>query len=441
MTHASPPDLLRLDDDALLDELQRAAFGYLIDYGNPRNGLVADTSRAGAPASIAVAGFALSCYPVGVERGWMSRADAVARTLAALRFFHESRHGPEPDATGHMGFYYHFLDMETGARTWRCELSVMDTALLLAGALCAASYFSGDDPREREIRDLADSLYNRVDWPWARGGDATTRQGWTPEGGFLRDGWDGYDEAAILYVLGLGAPTMPLAGDSYHSWTSAYEWVRTYDLEYLYAGPLFIHQFSHAWIDFAGIQDAFMRAKGSDYFRNSQTAVAVHREYARRNPMEFKGYDEDFWGLSACDGPGLKTRVVQGRRRRFMGYQARGAPYGPDDGCVSPIAALAAIPFAPEAALSSVRRLIARYPHVVVQSRLPSSFNPTLPGRSRRGWVSNAWFGLDQGLLVMMIENRRTGLIWKLMRDCPHIRTGLRRAGFTGGWLSGDERS
>ena len=435
VTPVPPADTLTAADQALLDRFQRAAFGYLVEYGNPDNGLVADTSRPGAPASIAVAGFALSCYPIGVERGWISRADAARRALAAVRFFRRSPQGPQPDAAGHMGFYYHFLDMRTGLRTWQSELSVMDTALLLAGVLCAATYFAADTAVEREIRDHAEAIYNRVDWPWARGQDATTRQGWTPEGGFLKYGWDGYDEAAILYVLGLASPTRPLDDGAYHSWTGAYEWVRAYDIDYLYAGPLFIHQFSHAWIDFSGIQDAFMREKGSDYFRNSQAAVAVQREYARRNPKGFAGYGEDFWGLTACDGPGPRKRVAGGVSRSFLGYEARGAPYGPDDGCVSPIAALAALPFEPEAALAALRHLIATYPHAIVESRLPSSFNPSLPGSSRRGWVCDAWFGLDQGLLVMMIENYRSGLIWRLMRDCPHIGAGLRRAGFAGGWL------
>ena len=406
-----------------------------MEYGNPRNGLIADTSRPGAPASIAVAGFALSCYPVGVERGWISRAQAVERALATVRFFWNSRQGPEPDATGYRGFYYHFLDMETGRRVWQSELSVMDTALLLAGVLCAAAYFQDDNPSEIELRRLAEAIYRRTDWPWARGDAATTRQGWTPESGFIQYGWDGYDEAAILYVLGLASPTHPLAPDSYQSWTSAYEWKKVYEHEYLYAGPLFIHQFSHAWIDFSGIKDKFMRNKNSDYFINSQAAVAVHREYARRNPRRFKGYGADGWGLSASDGPGVKMLKAGRRRRRFLGYAARGAPYGPDDGTLSPSAALASAPFAPKHALSALRRYCATYPETTVGSRLPSALNPTLTGPGPSGWVSEAWFGLDQGLVVLMIENHRSGLIWRLMRDCPPVRTGLRRAGFTGGWL------
>ena len=157
-------------DEELLDRFQRAAFGYFLEQFNPENGLVADTSRAGAPASIAVVGFALSCYPVGVERGWMTRADAAARTLVTLRFFWNSLQSEQPDATGYKGFYYHFLDMKTGKRVWQSEVSLIDTTLLLAGVLTASVYFSEDTPSENEIRERADAIYRRIDWQWARGG-------------------------------------------------------------------------------------------------------------------------------------------------------------------------------------------------------------------------------------------------------------------------------
>ena len=250
---------------------------------------MADTSRAGAPASIAVVGFALSCYPVGVERGWMARADAAARALVTLRFFWNSRQGEQPDATGYKGFYYHFLDMKTGKRVWQSEVSLIDTTLLLAGVLAASQYFSEDTPSENEIRERADAIYRRIDWQWARGGAATARQGWKPESGFLHYGWDGYDEAIILYVLGLASPTHALPDDSFGAWTATYQWENIYDYEFLYAGPLFIHHFSQAWIDFAGIRDRFMREKDSDYFENSRRATYVQREYARRNPYGFAG--------------------------------------------------------------------------------------------------------------------------------------------------------
>lgn len=423
-------------DDALLDRFQRAAFSYFVEHGNAENGLVADTSRAGAPASIAVVGFALSCYPVAVERGWMARADAAARTLATLNFFWNSRQGEEPDATGYKGFYYHFLDMATGRRVWQSELSLIDTTLLLAGILTAGVYFDADTPVEAELRRCADALYQRVDWLWARGGGVTVRQGWKPRGGFLHYGWEGYSEATLLYVLGLASPSYPLPADSFEAWTATYQWENIYDTELLYAGPLFIHQFSQAWIDFAGIRDRFMREKDSDYFENSRRATLIQREYARRNPYGYPGYGKDCWGLSASDGPGSKTLRLDGRSRRFFGYVARGVPYGPDDGTIAPCAALASLPFAPELVLSALRHFCAHYPEMIEGSRLPSSFNPSLPGDGPSGWVCEGDFGLDQGLLVLMIENYRSRLIWTLMRRCPHIGSGLRRAGFTGGWLS-----
>jgi hypothetical protein len=228
-----------------LDAIQRESFDYFVHEANPLNGLIADKTQAGSPASIAAVGFALSSYPVGVERGFIPRTDAITRTLATLRFFHASVQGTDADATGHRGFYYHFLDMVSGKRVWICELSTIDSALLLAGMLAAADYFAGASADEREIRELADALYRRADWTWAQNGGVTVTHGWKPESGFLRYRWQGYDEAMILYLLGLGSPTHPLPVESWAQWTSTYDWRRIYDQELLYAGPLFIHQFSH----------------------------------------------------------------------------------------------------------------------------------------------------------------------------------------------------
>jgi hypothetical protein len=423
-------------DEALIERFQRAAFDYFLMECNPANGLVADTSRAGAPASIAVVGFALSCYASGVERGWMSRSDAAARVLATLRFFWNSEQSEAPDATGYMGFYYHFLDMQSGRRVWHSELSLIDSALLLAGVLAAGVYFDVHAAVENEIRTLADALYHRVNWQWGRGGTATLRQGWKPGSGFFHYGWEGYSEATILYVLALASPTFPLTADCYGAWTTTYQWENIYDYEYLYAGPLFIHQFSHAWIDFVGIRDEFMREKGSDYFENSRRATCVQREFAQRNPHGYAGYGENCWGISANDGPGFKTLTVDRSERRFFGYAARGIPYGPDDGTIAPGATLASLPFAPQTVLAALRELCTRYPQMTQTSRLPSGFNPTLPGEGSQGWVSEGYFGLDQGAIVLMIENYRSQLLWRLMRRCPYIGAGLRRAGFTGGWLA-----
>jgi hypothetical protein len=422
-------------DDELLDRLQRGAFEYFVEETNPANGLVADTSRKDSPASIAVVGLALSAYPVAVERGWVSREDAAARTLVTLRFFESSAQSALPDATGQHGFYYHFLSMESGKRVWQCELSPIDTTLLLAGILTGSEYFSHPTSAEAEIRALARELYGRIEWDWARNGKATVAQGWKPECGFLNYGWQGYNEAALLYVLGLASPTHPLPRASYAAWTATYQWERIYGCDLLYAGPLFIHQFSHAWIDFRRIQDSFMREKDSDYFENSRRAVDVQREYARRDPNEYGTYGKDCWGFSAGDGPGLGTVRVRGRARRFFEYTARGVPYGPDDGTIAPAATLASLPFASALVLSAMRRFLELYPEWAETWRLPSGFNRTAPGADPRGWISEGSYGLDQGIAVLMIENYRSGLIWKLMRNCSPIRAGLTRAGFEGGWL------
>ena len=423
-----------LSDEALLEQLQQAAFGYFLRMANPANGLIADTTRPSAPASIAVVGFALSTYPVAVERGWMTRADAAERSLACLRFFMRSDQSGSAEATGYKGFYYHFLDMQSGARVWHSEVSIIDTALLVAGVLTARAYFTANSESETEIRSLADALYRRVDWQWAQNGGDAVVHGWKPESGFLNYGWEGYSEAIIIYVLGLASPIYPLSEKSFLAWTATYQWENLYGYDFLYAGPLFIHQFSHAWIDFRGIRDRFMREKSCDYFENSRRATYVQREYALRNPRDFKGYDADCWGLTANDGPGNDTLMVDGRERRFFGYAARGAPYGPDDGTIGGWAALASLPFAPEIALSAARRRYERAGQPAGEYLLSSSFNSTSPGTGA-DWISEGYFGLDQGIIVLMIENYRSQLLWRLMRDCPYIRTGLLRAGFSGGWL------
>src|SRR5689334_2589182 len=282
-----------VDDRALLDTLQSEAFEYLRRECNPRNGLIADKTREGWPASITATGLALAAYPVGVERGFMSRSDAVARTLTTLRFLRDGEQSTAVDATGYKGFYYHFLDMDTGRRAWRCELSTIDSACLLAGALATSMYFDSDDEAEVQIRIIADELYRRADWRWAQHGGATVSHGYKPRRGFLRYRWEGFDEALLLYILGLGSPTYPLSDASYAAWLSTYVWSRIYGHEFIYAGPLFIHQLSHVWIDFRGIQDAYVRDRGLDYFENSRRATYVQREYAIRNPLEFALYSKD----------------------------------------------------------------------------------------------------------------------------------------------------
>ena len=422
-----------------LQKLQQETFDFFLHETNPANGLVIDKTAPNWPASIAATGLALACYPVSVERGFMTRVAAIERTLATLRFFWNSPQGPEPDATGYKGFYYHFLDMQMGRRAWQCELSTVDSAFLLAGALTAAAYFDADTADEREIRSVADALYRRADWQWAQNNGATVTHGWKPESGFLTYRWEGYDEALLVYILGLGSPTHPLPVQSYAAWASTYRWERHYGREYLYAGSLFIHQLSHAWIDFRGIQDAFMRDKGIDYFENSRRATYVQQQYAIDNPLKFNGYGSHCWGISASEGPGPATVKVNGTERQFFDYLARGVPYGPDDGTLAPWALVASLPFAPEIVLPALEFCIHQAKLTEFNSYgFKASFNPSHtgePGNPYGYWVSPWHFGLNQGPIILMIENHRSGLVWQLMRGCPYIGGGLRRAGFTGGWI------
>ena len=177
-----------------------------------------------------------------------------------------------------------------------------------------------------------------------------------------------------------------------------------------------------------------MREKKSDYFENTKRVIDVHRQYAERNPHDFKCYSRDFWGVSAGDGPSDQQLRLDGRDLRFFGYMSRGVPYGPDDGTIAPWAMLATLPFAPEQAMGGTRHLLQNYPQVCLEDRFSSGFNPTLP-MDGRGWISEGWYGLDQGLLVMMIENHRSGLNWEIFKKSPYVRVGLANAGFQGGWL------
>jgi hypothetical protein len=427
----------RLTVDEELELLQYEAFSYFVHETNLDNGLVIDKTAPDWPASIAATGLALAAYPVGVERGFMKRSTALKRTLRTLRFFWKSAQGPEEDATGYRGLYYHFLDWKSGKRTWRSELSTVDSAFLIAGALAAAAYFDSDSGEDREVRSLADELYRRADWRWAQGKGKTICHGWKPKNGFLRYRWEGYDEALLLYILGLGSPTHPVTEDSYNAWSSTYQWDHCYGYDYLYAGPLFTHQFSHIWVDFKGIQDSFMRGKGIDYFENSRRATYAQRQYAIENPLKFEKYSKECWGITASDGPGPATLKISGIQRQFYDYIGRGVPYGPDDGTLAPWAVVASLPFAPEIVLPTLEYYIYE---LELKADNPygfsSTFNPTFPDASPlTGWVSPWQFGLNQGPIVLMIENHRTGLLWQLMRKCPYIVEGLRKAGFSGGWL------
>ncbi|MFW5947555.1 MAG: glucoamylase family protein [Gemmatimonadota bacterium] len=444
---------LSAEDVAFLDDLQRRTFDFFWETTNPANGLVPDRWPTESFSSVAAVGFGLTAYGVGAERGWVTRAEAAERVRTTLRFLADAPMGPERrGVSGHRGFYYHFLDMETGERFQTVELSTIDTALLLAGVLFAQEYFDAEGPVESEIRALADSLYLRVEWPFFQTDERGITMAWHPEPdrGFSPARWTGYDESILLHVLALGSPTHPAGPEIWDHYTSGYEWGEFYGYEHLNFPPLFGHQYSHIWIDFRGIRDDFMREKGIDYFENSRRATLAQREYAAENPDGWRGFGSDRWGLTASDGPKDTTVVIDGVERTFRQYWARGASLQDvrNDGTLVPTAAGGSIPFAPEETVAALRSMREAYgDDLYARYGFRDAYNPTFAAAGIApvkgevvedvAWFDNDYLGIDQGPIVLMIENHRSGLIWDVMRDNPYIVRGLCRAGFRGGWLEG----
>jgi len=340
--------------------------------------------------------------------------------------------------------------MQSGLRTARCELSSIDTALLLAGMLYCRGYFDRADAIEAQIRQLADRIYEAVEWTWLQVRAPLICMGRTPEHGFIPTHWRGYDEAMIMYLLALGSPTHAVGADAWASWTATYDqtWGSYYGYEHLGFAPLFGHQFSHVWVDFRGLQDSYMRARGIDYFENSRRAAYAQRAYAIANPMGWKGHDASVWGLTACDGPVHARFEYDGKPREFKDYAARGAglKHSLDDGTIAPTASIACLPFAPEIVVESVVELKRRYgEHIYAEYGFLDAFNPSfdfkvplkfghvVPGF---GWVDTDYLGIDQGPILAMIGNYRDELIWRVMRRDRYLRAGLLKAGFSGGWLA-----
>jgi hypothetical protein len=435
-------------EEAFLDELQERTFRYFWELADPTTGLIPDRWPTPSFASVAATGFGLTAYPIGVERGWVTREAARDRVLATLRFLWNAPQGPAPTGvTGHRGFFYHFLDMRSGLRFEQVELSTVDTTLLLAGALACGEYFDRDGPGEREIRDLAARLYARVEWTWAQPNPPAVSHGWHPERGWIPSDWRGYNEAMLLYLLALGSPTHAVAPEAWAEWTLPYRFATFYGQQHLLFPPLFGHQYSHAWVDFRGIRDAPMRRHELDYFENSRRATLAQRAWAIDNPRRWEGLGEDVWGVTACDGPADVELPVHGETRRFWTYAGRGVGPGfpVDDGTLAPTAAGGSVPFAPEVTIPALRVMKERYgEHLWGQYGFLDAFNPTfqfaVPLRHGKvvpgvGWFDTDYLGIDQGPILLMIENHRSGLVWRLMRRNPHLRRGLERAGFTGGWL------
>ena len=441
-------------NDAFLDTLQTRTFNWFWETTNPRNGLTPDRWPTKSFSSVAAVGFALTAYGIGVERGYVQRAEAAQRVLTTLLFVWQAPQGPNATSvTGHHGFLYHFLDMDSGYRFAQVELSTIDTTLLLGGVLFCQQYFDAPTSTEASIRAYADSIFQRVDWTWAQPRPPFVSMGWHPETGFIEHDWRGFNEAMLLYVLALGSPTHPVDPSAWEAWTRTYQWADFYGQQHVNFAPLFGHQYSHVWIDFRGIRDAYMRGRGLDYFENSRRATLAQWEYAKANPNGWRDYSATVWGLTAVDGPNDTTVVLDGRERRFYTYHARGAAANEirDDGTIAPTAAGGSVPFAPDITIPALRAMRHQYgSDLFGQYGFVDAFNPTflLPvqlgqglrhGRvvAGKGWFDTDYLGIDQGPIVAMIENYRTGLVWDRMKRSPYIVRGLCRAGFTGGWLGG----
>ena len=434
------------------EDIEQRTFRFFWETVNRKNGLAHDRWPTPAFCSIAAVGYALPAYTVGVERGWCSRAEARDLTLTTLRFFWNAPQGPEKTGvSGHKGFFYHFLNMETGLRHKTVELSSVDTTILLMGILFAGQYYDRDNAAEREIRDLAQKIYARADWNFFRqDGRPQISMGWHPETGLIERNWDGYNEGMFVYILALAAPLHPVPATSWDQWTAPYPrfWRGEGPTRRLAFAPLFGHQYSHIFIDFRGIYDAPMRAAGFDYFENSRRATYGNRAYCFANPMRWDGYSDRIWGLTACDGPGNFKLPFKGEQRQFYGYAARGPlgePDERDDGTMAPTAALGSLPFAPEIVIPAAEAML-KHPGLYDRYGFRDSFNPSFKYDvdmletgtvdPQHGWVAKDYLGIDQGPILLQAANYRDDFVWRFTRRIPAIRLGLKRAGFTGGWLN-----
>jgi hypothetical protein len=400
---ARPSAALSPEDDALLDEAQQAAFRYFVEQADPKTGLVRDRARAdGSPsegkASIAASGFALTAWAVATQRGWTDRDTAVARVRLALRFLAER-------APRRHGFFYHFMEMDTGERAWKCELSPIDTGLFFAGAIVAREYFK--DP---EITQVVDHLFHDVDWEWFLNGGSTLAMGWHDEHGFSRYRWDKYAEDMMLGFLGMGALERPLPAGYWDAWSRSP--VGTYAGLHFIEGPqLFIHQFTHAHVDFRDLRDAY-----ADYYHNSVLASLAQRQFCTEMRREFPLWGERLWGITASDSE--------------TGYKAWGGPPRTTeanalDGTIVPCAAAGSVAFVPSEAMETLRYMRTAYgDRIWKRYGFVDAFNPGT------GWVNRDVIGIDLGITLVQAENARTGFVWAVFMGAPEVQRALVRAGF-----------
>jgi hypothetical protein len=386
-------------DDQLLDDIESSAFQFFWEQAGPNTGQVKDRALAAGNdsstvSSIAATGFGLTALCIGAQRGYQTSADISARVNATLSFLLNTM----PNVNG---FFYHFVDMTTGARALDSELSSIDTAILLCGVLTCRQYF-----QDAQIQSLATQLYEQVNWAWMLNGGTTLSQGWTPENGFLPTRWDTYSELMMLYLLAMGSPTYPIPASSWQAWSRP---SLTYQgLTYITpAAPLFVHQYSHAWFDFRNKRDAF-----ADYFQNSVTATEAHRLFCISFASQFSDYSGDVWGITSSDS--------------VNGYVAWGGPppLGPIDGSVVPCATGGSLPFFYTDCIQVLRWIRGHYPAAWQLYGFVDAFNPLT------GWYDSDVLGIDLGIMTLMAENERTGLVWETFMKNPEAQNAMSLAGF-----------
>ena len=397
-----------------LEYIQQTSFDYFWYEANPTNGLIKDRSTKASPASVASVGFGLTAIGIGVDRGFITRAEGRDRTLTTIKTFWNGTQGPDPTGIiGYKGWFYHFLDMNSATRDGNTELSSIDTGLLLAGMLYSKQYFNGIDSSETQIRALTDSIIARVDWNWMRNSGLSLTMGWYPGTGFIGSRWIGYNEAMILYIIGIGATVNPLSSSSWNEWTTGYQWTYSSRLgdSFVNFPPLFGHQYSHCWVDFRNVADTFMKGKGITYFENSRRATLDQRLYCIENIKRFVGYNPNMWGITASDVP--------------TGYNARGTDMN-DDGTLNPTAPGGSLPFTPEFSIPALRNMYDTHrTKIWTGYGFTDAFNETV------NWWGRDVLGIDQGPIIIMAENYRTGNVWKLFMKEKIIIDGLQKAGFS----------
>lgn len=423
-----------------IDELEHRTFNFFWELADKSNYQIPDRYPTLTFSSIAATGFGLSAYIVGAERKYISREQSAERTLKTLTaLWHMPVGSAVSGISGYHGFYYHFLTLDKAVRFKNVELSSIDTGLLMAGILSSMSYFDADNPTEQSIRAVSDSLYRRVEWNWMMNDSLRLWMGWHPEHGFIPAQWKGYNEAMVLLIMAIGSPTHPIPAAAWNKWCETYTWDEYEGQTCIQFDPLFGHQYSHVWIDFKGIQDPYMKSKGIDYFENSRRATLSNRAYCVQNPMDDNGYGQWCWGLTACDGPASKTIELDGHEKTFFDYRARGAcSYQVvDDGTISPTAAGGSYAFAPAIADHTLKNMWETYREDLVGDYgFKDAFNLTyVTSSTPHGWFDIDYLGIDQGPILLMIENQRTQLLWNVMKKNPYIVDGLKKAGFSGGWL------